>query len=156
MNIFLDKHLLLIQNLIQGNVSFILIGGYAVNFHGYNRTTGDMDLWVKPDNENRDKMVKVLIEMGFNKDDLDAIGKMDFNNALAFNFWEVPYKVDVLTKVAGVAYETADKEKVIAEIENIKIPFIHVNHLVLSKIGNNRTKDKLDVEELQKIQSFKK
>jgi hypothetical protein len=156
MNIFLDKHLLLIQNLIQGNVSFILIGGYAVNFHGYNRTTGDMDLWVKPSNENRDKMIKVLIEMGFNKDDLNTISKMNFTNALVFNFWEVPYKVDVLTKVAGVDYETADKEKIIAEVENVKIPFIHVNHLVLSKIGNNRTKDKLDVEELQKIQSLKK
>jgi hypothetical protein len=156
MNIFLDKHLLLIQNLIKGDVSFILIGGYAVNFHGYNRTTGDMDLWVKPANENRDKMIKVLFEMGFNKDDLDTIGKMDFTKALAFNFWEIPYKVDVLTKVAGVDYETADKEKIIAEVENVKIPFIHVNHLVLSKIGNNRTKDKLDVEELQKIQSFKK
>jgi len=66
MNIFLEKHFDLIKKLLEGNVLFILIGGYAVNFHGYNRTTGDLDLWVKPDNENKTKLIAVLTKMGFN------------------------------------------------------------------------------------------
>lgn len=155
MNIFFEKHFDLIKKLLEGNVLFILIGGYAVNFHGYNRTTGDLDLWVKPDNENKTKLIAVLTKMGFNLEDLEAINKMDFTKILAFNFWEVPFKVDVLTQIAGVKYEIADNKKVLSDIDGIMVPFLHLDHLVISKISNNRTKDKLDVEELQKIAEFK-
>jgi hypothetical protein len=49
MNIFLKEHYLLLEKLINARVEFIIVGGYAVNYHGYNRTTGDLDLWIKPD-----------------------------------------------------------------------------------------------------------
>jgi len=65
-------------------------------------------------------------------------------------------RVDFLTKISGVNYEEADKEKVIVDIEGMKIPVLHLNHLILSKIGTERTKDKADIEELQKIAALKK
>ena len=61
MNIFLKEHYLLLEKLINAGVEFIIIGGYAVNYHGYNRTTGDLDLWIKPDNDNRDILLTVLL-----------------------------------------------------------------------------------------------
>ena len=30
------------------NVEYLLVGGYLVILNGYNRTTGDLDLWVNP------------------------------------------------------------------------------------------------------------
>ncbi len=54
MNIVLDEHKAVLIHLLQSKIDFILIGGYAVIYHGYGRTTGDMDIWLKPANENRD------------------------------------------------------------------------------------------------------
>ena len=53
MNIFLAEHLEILAYLIKHNVRFLLIGGYAVIIHGYRRSTGDMDLWLEPSNENK-------------------------------------------------------------------------------------------------------
>ena len=53
MNIFLEEHQEILKALNKNGVDFLLVGGFAVNYHGYNRTTGDMDLWIKPDNENK-------------------------------------------------------------------------------------------------------
>ena len=53
MNILLDEHKATLINLLKSKIDFILIGGYAEIYHGYGRTTGDMDVWLKPDNENR-------------------------------------------------------------------------------------------------------
>jgi hypothetical protein len=56
----LDEHKAILLQLLKYKVDFMLIGGYAVIYHGYGRTTGDMDIWLKPDNENRDKLIPVL------------------------------------------------------------------------------------------------
>ena len=59
MNLFIDIHQQWIKNLISANVDFIIIGGYSVIFHGYKRTTGDIDIWLKPDNSNKEKLLGV-------------------------------------------------------------------------------------------------
>jgi len=73
MDIFFNEHKELFKDLLNGGVDFILIGGYAVNIHGYVRTTHDMDLWIKPDNENKTRLLNVLLNKGFNQDDLKFI-----------------------------------------------------------------------------------
>ncbi len=57
MNLFIEKHQELIKLLISNNVEFIIIGGYSVIFHGYKRTTGDIDIWLNPTNENKKKLI---------------------------------------------------------------------------------------------------
>ena len=64
MNILLDEHKAIIIQLLNAHVDFILIGGYAVIYHGYGRTTGDMDIWLRPDNSNRDKLIPILENLG--------------------------------------------------------------------------------------------
>ena len=53
MNLFIDIHQQWIKSLLAAKVEFIIIGGYSVIFHGYKRTTGDIDIWLKPDNANK-------------------------------------------------------------------------------------------------------
>ena len=60
MNLFIEEHQELIKNLLQAHVDFIIIGGYSVIFYGYRRATGDIDIWLKPDNENKRKVISVL------------------------------------------------------------------------------------------------
>jgi predicted nucleotidyltransferase len=156
MNLFLESHQELLRLLLEGNVKFIIIGGYSVIFHGYKRTTGDVDIWIQPDNENRDRLIKVLEAMEFESKDLLAISQQDFRRHLVFSIGSAPEKVDFLTQISTVKYDEADAEKVIAEVDGLKIPFLHLNHLVLSKFNTGRAKDKADIEELQKLRNHKK
>ena len=152
MNIFFEEHQEVIKLLLKHEVDFLLVGGYAVVYHGYRRTTGDMDLWVRPSNENRDKLVNALSELGFEDEDLVVLGNMDFTAHQVFTLGSEPQKIDFLTKINQVSFEDANADKVIAEFENMLVPVINLNHLVLSKINSGRRKDEADVEELQKIQ----
>ena len=151
MNIFLNKHQKFLIELQKYKVDFILIGGYAVIYYGYKRTTGDMDIWLKPDNSNKLKLIEVLKSLKFNKKDLVYIESLDFTKPIAFHFWKEPERIDCLTEISGVKYKEAESKKVIFRIEGMNVPIIHYNHLILSKITSDRLKDKADIEELQKI-----
>ncbi len=152
MNLFIDRHQQLIALLIKHAVDFIIIGGYSVIFHGYKRTTGDVDIWLKPDNNNKSKLLSALKDLGITESSVQNVIELDFTKHLVFSIWEEPEKVDFLTYISGVRYEECDAMKIIAEIDDLQIPFLHLNHLVLSKMTTGRLKDKADIEELQKIQ----
>jgi hypothetical protein len=154
-NIFVDKHLDLIKKLTTAKIDFLLIGGYAVIYYGYKRTTGDLDIWLKPDNENKKRLIQVLEKLEFSKEGIAYIDKMNFTTPIAFHFWDEPDRVDFLTFISGVKYDEADQQKEILDIEGLKVPFLHINHLITSKISTTRLKDKADIEELQKIQKLK-
>lgn len=142
--------------MLQHEVAFMLVGGYAVNYYGYNRTTGDMDVWLKPDNNNKLKFIDALRENDIEESSLQQLGELDFTNTLAFSIGDNPYRTDFLTKVSGVSFEQADAEKNMADIDGLKIPFINLNHLVLSKFGTGRLQDETDIEKLQEVARRKK
>jgi predicted nucleotidyltransferase len=156
MIIFLDEFRQLLKSLIEYKIEFILIGGYAVNYHGYNRPTGDLDIWLKPDNTNRDKLISLLKNENFSAVSIKRITKLDFTQMVAFHFGKPPKRVDFLTKITGVGFEEAWKEKVLLPVENFQIPVLHLNQLILSKLSSNRLRDKADIEELQKVAKLKR
>ena len=156
MNIFLERHQKLLSSLLQHEVAFIIIGGYSVIDHCYKRTTGDVDIWLKPDNENRDRLINVLQKFDLDKSSIHNIASLDFTKQLVISIWEEPEKVDFLSYINSVNYPEADKQKEIAEIDGLQIPFLNLDHLILSKINTGRTQDKADVEELQKTNRFRK
>lgn len=155
MHIFIESHQQLLKSLIKHQVNFLLIGGYAVIYHGYKRTTGDMDLWFEPNNENKIKLINVLKEFEFDKEGIIHISQLDFTKHLAFHFWEEPERVDCLTKISNVEFDDAFNQKVSADIEGILVPIIQFKHLIMSKITSDRLKDRADVEELQKIEKLR-
>lgn len=156
MNLFLDTHQELLASLILHEVDFIIIGGFAVIFHGYRRTTGDVDIWIKPDNENKGNLLKALESFGVTPEALQELASLDFQQHLAFHIGQEPDKIEFLTQISGVNYDEADSQKVIADVDQLKIPFLNYHHLVLSKMNTGRLRDKADIEELQKVNMFKK
>jgi hypothetical protein len=156
MKILLEEYKRFLLLLIKHQVEFILIGGYAVIYYGYARTTGDMDIWLKPDNVNRDKFIKVLTEFGIITEDVEVLKNFDFNSTLAFHIGNEPNKIDFLTKIEGVSFEEANKAKLLFPLEDKQVPIIRYHHLILSKISSNRSKDKADIDELQKINQYRK
>lgn len=157
MNIFIDEHRQMLLSLIKHNVNFMLIGGYAVIHYGYERTTGDMDIWLQPGNENRDKLLKALEEFGITDEGITGLRKMDFTHPLnVFWFGSPPRSIDFVTLVSNVRFEDAVKKVKFLLLEGEKIPVIHYDHLILSKLASSRLKDKADIEELERINKYRK
>lgn len=151
MNLFIESHQELLQRLIESNIEFIVVGGYSVIFHGYKRTTADVDIWLKPDNSNRDKLIPILYDMDFEPSTIRSLAELDFKQHLVFTIGEEPERIDFITIINAVDYSEADARKIIADIDGLTIPFLHLNDLILSKFSTGRLKDKADIEELQKI-----
>lgn len=147
------KQLLLLLN--KHKVNYMLIGGYAVIYYGYERNTADMDIWLKADNENRDKLIKALKEYGIVQDDLNKLSSEDFTKIQMFFFGKKPRRIDFLTKISGITYDLAEKEVNHFPLQNEMVPIIQYHHLILSKMTSERLKDKADVEELQNINKYK-
>ena len=156
MNLFIDAHQKLLQSLLDARVEFIIIGGYSVIFHGYTRTTGDIEIWLRPENGNKSKLIKALQAFGIEKESLSAVSELDFTNTVFFKIGEEPERIDFLTKINLVSYESADKRKIYGKIDNLTLPLLHLDHLILSKIKTGRPQDKADVEILQNIHKSKK
>lgn len=155
MNIFLDEHKNFLLLLLNHKVDFILIGGYAVIYYGYERGTGDMDLWLKPDNTNKQKFIEALRHHGLHDSVLEKVAAMNFNDAQVMHLGEKPNKIDFLTKVSGLVYDEAEAKKNLIPLQNTFIPVIDYHHLIVLKMIAARPQDKADVDILQKINQFK-
>ncbi len=151
-NITLPLHLEVLMALNRYGVRYLLVGGYAVIHYGYHRTTGDMDLWVQPSNEQKPALVAAMADLGYDQHSLDQLSQLDFTEAVVFNVGTPPDKIDFMTKVNLVTFEAAyEQRRVVALGDDLQVPIIHYHHLVLTKINTGRKKDEADIEELQKI-----
>lgn len=155
MNILCDMHKDFLKELINANVNFILVGGYATIYHGYVRVTGDMDIWLEPENQNKEKLALILEKLKFSKDSILKIKKQDFTQMAAFHFGNPPEKIDFMTKLTGINFKDAIQHSDKLEIDNYEIPVLRLDDLIINKLLSNRSKDKSDVEELQKIQKLR-
>jgi predicted nucleotidyltransferase len=155
MNILYKEHKLILQKILDKKVSFILVGGYAVNYYGYNRVTGDMDVWLQPDNNNKNLLITALQELDFDEEGLKVIEGWDFTNPQLFHIGQKPDLTDFMTHIAGVNFETAKANAIEANIDGLNLKIIHLNNLIENKKATGRLKDLADVEYLQKILHLK-
>lgn len=144
------------QILEQFNVEYIMVGGVAVNLHGYSRTTKDIDVWINDTKENRRKLGTAFGKLGY-----DELNMEDFQFVPGWTNFYIGSGIvlDILIDMKGLEEYTFDeclKVATIAEIENVKIPFLHINQLIANKKAVNRSKDQIDVMELEKIKLLRK
>ena len=136
-------------------VNYMLVGGYAVNFHGYERNTSDLDIWIKPSVENLIYVAEALKELGFDEDAIEHIRKFDVTRPFLFHVGSKPNDIEVFNFVTGVKYEDAEPHKILFNYSSkLPIYFISIRDLILNKMLTGRTQDKLDVEMLQRIQKI--
>jgi len=155
MNVLIEEHQELLQELVKHEVNFLLIGGYAVIYYGYERTTGDMDIWLEPNNDNLPKLLSALKAFGIDDEDIAQLSKVDLTITQLFFIGEKPRRIDFLTKVNGIGFSEAMKQANYFEMEGVKVPIIHYHHLILTKMTTGRLKDQADIEELQRINKSK-
>jgi len=141
----------MLQLLSEEQVDFMIVGAYALGTHGYPRATGDIDIWVKPNDINSRKLYKALARFGAL---LDQIKIDDFSTeGIIFQIGVIPRRIDIITKIDGVTYEEADEDKIIVEIEGLKIPVISLDKLIKNKMSTGREKDELDIKTLRKMKN---
>ena len=155
MNIFYDDHKAILQRLLVNKVDFLLVGGYAVIYHGYDRLTSDLDIWLKPDNGNKMLLIKSLNELHYESEGLKTIESWNFTQPQLFHIGKKPDLTDFMTKISGVDYAKARAQAISAKIDGLDLLFIHLNNLIENKLSTGRFKDLSDVEHLRKIHLFK-
>ena len=101
----------------RNKVDYILVGGYAVIYHGYNRTTGDLDLWVNPTSRNYKKMLQAFVEFGLSPFNMTESLFLNSNENDVFTFGRPPVCVDILTKVKGLSFNESYQNASIVDFD---------------------------------------
>jgi hypothetical protein len=135
-----------IQLLNKNQVEYLIVGGYAVGFHGYPRYTGDIDIWLNPIKTNVSKMASVLEEFGFSPQHFSIDDFQIKDNIVRIGF--PPNRIDLLVSIDGVDFNECYPNRVIEDLGGTKVNFIGVNDLIKNKKACNRTKDQIDLENL--------
>jgi 2'-5' RNA ligase len=129
-------------------IEYLVVGGYAMAFHGRPRFTGDLDIWIKVSESNAEKMLTVLKEFGFSS---LGYSKEDFLKDNIINqIGYPPLRIDILTSIDGVTFLEAIQQKRTIIIDSIEVAFIGIKQLVENKTASNRPQDIVDVATLKK------
>ena len=135
-----------IQLLNKNKVRYLVIGGYAVAFHGHPRYTKDIDFWIGPYEANTKKLIKALKEFGFGSLDLRAEDFQEPNTIVQLGY--PPNRIDLITSPKDVDFKICWKNRIKIEIEGTTINFIDLENLKKNKKATGRFQDLADLENL--------
>ena len=112
-------------------VEYLIVGGYALAFHGAPRYTGDIDIFIKPDLENAKRILKALYDFGFGsigikEDDLQSPDKV-------VQLGYPPVRIDIITSISGVSWDEAYSDRDRGMYGDIPVYYISRDHYVLNK-----------------------
>ncbi len=127
-------------------VEFLLVGGYAVGLHGYPRGTADLDVWVAMSKPNAQRLVAALREFGFDMPNLKP--SMFLEEDTLVRMGVPPLRIDILTSIAGVAFEDCFARREVVAVGDIEIPMISLADLKANKKATGRRQDLTDVDHL--------
>jgi hypothetical protein len=125
------------------DVRFMVVGGYALAAHGHPRATGDLDAWIWTDPQNARRILKSLEEFGFG--DLDITQADLTSNDCVIQLGYPPYRIDLITRIAGVDFEDAWDRRMELQLDGVTVPFIGREDLIVNKRAVGRPQDIADV-----------
>ena len=128
------------------HVEYLLIGGYAVNYHGYPRATADMDIWIAVNPANATRVVATLREFGFDLPDLSP--------ELFLQPWQIirlgmpPVRIEIATTISGVEFSECYAQRVEDTLDGVPVNLISLPDLKRNKKASGRHQDLADLEHL--------
>ena len=149
-NIFNQDFQDLIRAFNKCDVDYILVGGYAVILHGYNRSTGDLDLWVDTTVENHAKLEKAFRLFGMPLFDMTLSKFMQAGDYNVFTFGVSPVAIDLITNLIGLDFAEAYENSSMHEFEDMEVRVVQYADLLTAKRASGRNRDLNDVEQLEK------
>ena len=133
------------QLLNANDVRYLIVGGYAVAYHGYPRYTNDIDIWIHPDNAT--KIVTALKEFGFKILLLQESDFLEPETIIQLGY--APNRIDLIMGVPGVDFEESYESRVDEDVDGVRLSFIDLENLKKSKKASGRLQDLADLENLQ-------
>ena len=134
------------QLLNDNGVEYVVVGGYALAFHGAPRFTGYIDILVRPTEQNARRVISALAAFGFGGLQLDEHDFTAVDRVVQLGM--PPMRIDLLTSIDGVDFHTAADGAVRADLGGVTVPFIGRDALVANKRASGRAQDKADLEAL--------
>ena len=129
-------------------VRYLIVGGYAVAFHGHPRYTKDLDVWVERTRGNVRRLLKGLDDFGFGAVGLQEDDFLEPDQVVQLGY--PPLRIDLLTSLAGVTFEPCYRRREMLEVEEeVELPFIDLNGLRANKRAVGRHQDLADLEQLE-------
>lgn len=125
-----------LQLLNESQVEYLLVGGYAVGYHGYPRATVDMDIWIGRSTETAQKMVRVLREFGFDVPNLTS--DLFLREDQIVRMGVPPIRLEIFTAIPGVDFASCYSSRVQTEIDGVPVQVISLTHLKAPK-GRQQT-----------------
>lgn len=158
MDLLNTEFLLFLNCAQQNNLRYMLIGGFAVNYYGYNRNTDDMDVWLAPTNENKKAFIDTLLCMNYSQEEVNPLYKEDFISGFIGVISGGDSPIDVLTIVhRDLSFDEAEKQQNIFEIEHgIFMKIVPYDFLKDMKLRSRREKDTWDIARLEELRNLKK
>ena len=135
-----------LQCLNARRVEYLLIGGYAVSIHGFDRYTGDIDVRIAVSRENAERVVAALSDFGFWSADFGA--DLFLDRGRMAHIGREPVKIEILNDVSGLEFEGAAGRAVTVSIAGLEVPVISLADLRANKLASGRAKDLADLDNL--------
>ena len=136
-----------IELLNENKVRYLVVGGYAVAFHGHPRYTKDLDVWIELSPDNANKILNALKKFGFGSLGLKPDDFLEGDQIIQLGY--PPNRIDILTTLKGLKFEDCYKVKVEVEIHGLRIDFIDIENLKKNKRATGRPQDIADAENLE-------
>ena len=127
-------------------IRYLLVGGYAVNYYGYHRSTNDMDIWIDTDPDNAGRIATALGEFGFRSAGL--IPELFREPNQLFRMGVAPVRLEILTTLSGVDFRECHDARVTDVIDGIEVDLIDLENLKRNKKASGRLKDLDDLAHL--------
>lgn len=125
------------------DVRFLVVGAFAVAYHGYPRYTSDIDIFVEKSAENAELLLKAVDEFGFGDIGLSQEDFMRKDQVIQLGV--APNRIDLMTSISGVNFEEAWSSR---ELGGVTLPFISREMLKRNKAATGRSRDLADLEQL--------
>jgi hypothetical protein len=144
-----------VKLLNQYEIEYMVVGGYALAFHGKPRHTGDLDIWINISEKNASGMLKVLNDFGMSS---MRFKKADFlKSGYMTQIGYPPLRIDILNSIDGVEFDDAVKHMNRIEIEkDIFLNYIGLNEFIKNKQASGRMQDLADIQEVKKTDGQRK
>ncbi len=134
------------QLLNSHKVHYLVIGGYAVAYHGYPRATGDIDIWIATNPDNAKRTVLAIKEFGFADPNISE--EIFLKEEQVIRMGVPPLRIELLTTISGVDFKSCYDNRIDETIDEVKISFIDLEHLKQNKKASGRHIDLNDLEKL--------
>ena len=137
----------MLRVLSDANVDFLVVGAHARSIHGTPRATGDLDILLRPSEENARRTLLALSRFGA---PLEGLGASDLlEPEMVVQIGIAPNRIDLLTDLTGVSFDEAWAGKILATFDNLRIPVIGRDAYLKNKRATGRLKDLADVEDVE-------